>query len=592
MKSQELKEVFFVGILLICLMLILPARSQARDGLSADMVILSGHIITMDDKNPRAEAVAFRDGKIVAVGADLQIKRLIGLETRVIDAQGKTVTPGFIDAHLHPAPVYTFESRMYLVPLGPAEVKTIEDLIAILRKKADITPKGEWILGTRYEDTKLGRHPTRWDLDKASTEHPIQITHSSGHISVVNTRALEWAKVNKDTPDPPGGGFDKDKNGELTGVCREGAMRVVSGGVVQSGRPFPVPTKEDEMKGLNQCFMNFLSKGITGIGDATTTAPRIKLYQDVRAAGLLPLRVNMMIRDTRTPGLPPEAALVGTGYYNLQFLEGLQLRSGFGDDWLRIGPVKSTFGNSLSGRTCWLYEPYDMINPKTGKRDYYGIPPGGTQEGLDEWVYKNHAMGNQIIIHTNGDREIDMCLDAIERAIKKFPRANHRHRLEHASVLTQKILDRVKALGVVLVLHSYIYEHGDKIVEFGEKRWPMMFPNKTAMEMGIHVAQHSDWGVSAADPMLRIQSLVTRKSKEGNVYGPEQKLSVEQAIRLWTLGGAYASFEENIKGSIEVGKLADVVILSNDPNKVSPDAIKDIQVEKTIVGGKIKYERM
>ena len=195
-----------------------------------------------------------------------------------------------------------------------------------------------------------------------------------------------------------------------------------------------------------------------------------------------------------------------------------------------------------------------------------------------------------MVCHSNGDREIDMVLDAIERALQKLPRIDHRHRIEHCSVANQRILERVKKLGVVLALHSYIYEHGDKMEEYGPSRWTMMHPNRSAIEMGIVVAGNSDSGVSAAHPMLRIQSMVTRMTAEGKVYGPEQKVSVDEAIWIWTMGSAYASFEEDIKGSIEVGKLADFVILSQDPNLVHPETIKEIVVEKTYVGGKLAYD--
>ena len=233
-----------------------------------------------------------------------------------------------------------------------------------------------------------------------------------------------------------------------------------------------------------------------------------------------------------------------------------------------------------------------MINPKTGKKDYYGIPPGRPQEELDKLVRDIHIAGFQVACHANGDREIDMVLDAIEKALQEFPRNDHRHRIEHCSVVNPRILKRIKRLGVVLALHSYVYEHGDKMEDYGWQRWPMMHANRSALEMGIVAAGNSDSPVSAADPLLRIQSMVTRKTAEGKVYGPEQKVSVEDAIRSWTMGSAYASFEEDIKGSIETGKLADFVILSRNPMQVSPDRIKEIDVEKTFIGGKLTYKRL
>lgn len=238
-----------------------------------------------------------------------------------------------------------------------------------------------------------------------------------------------------------------------------------------------------------------------------------------------------------------------------------------------------------------LYEPYDMVNPKTGKRDYYGLPLQISQEDMDAWVLEVHQAGYQICIHSNGDLEMDQVLNSYERALHACPRENHRHRIEHAAITTQSILGRIKRLGVVPVVFACTYEHGDKMASYGEGRQDMMLAFRTCLDLGIPVASHSDYGVSAADPLLRIYCMVTRKSKEGKVYGAAQAVSASEALRIWTLGNAYAAFEEDSKGSLEVGKWADMAILSDDPTTVPADAIKDIVVEKTIVGGKIVFER-
>ncbi|MHC4535628.1 MAG: amidohydrolase [Planctomycetota bacterium] len=564
-----MKKAYLPQAVVYSLMFAFFSQAMAEE-FNADLVVVSANIITVDDRNPRAEAFAVKNGKFIVVGTKSQIKKLIGGETAVIDAKGKTITPGFIDAHLHPSPVYPVNSRLGKVDLRPTSVKTMDELINALREKAKKTPQGQWVFGSRYQDTKLGRHPTRWDLDKASPKHPISISHSSGHVRVVNSLALNNAKINKNTPDPPGGGFDRDEHGTPNGICREGA-----GGLTRRGNPAPPSaTKEEKLEGYQLCFQNYLSKGITSIGDAGTNGSDMSFYQELNKRGIPVVRIYNML-----------------GIRYLLRLKDLHLDRGFGNDWLRLGAIKFFHGNSLSGRTCWLYEPYDKINPKTGKKDYYGIQPGRSQEELDQIIYDIHRAGFQVACHSNGDREIDMVLDAIEKALRKLPRSNHRHRIEHCSVVNPQILNRVKKLGVVLALHSYVYEHGDKMEDYGPKRWPMMHPNRSALEMGIVVAGNSDSPVSAADPLLRIQSMVTRKTAEGKVYGPEQKVSVEDAIRIWTMGSAYASFEENIKGSIETGKLADFVILSRNPMQVAPDSIMDIEVEKTFVGGKLVFVR-
>jgi predicted amidohydrolase YtcJ len=543
---------------LLILSLALLVMGADAPSLDPDLVVYNANIITMDSRNPRAEALAVKNGRFVAVGTTARIRALAGRATKLIDAHGKTITPGFVDAHMHPEPIYPAASPLAVVDLSPASVKTMEDVIHALREKAKITPKGQWVRGDLYQDTKLGRHPTRWDLDKASTENPIIIGHSSGHVSAVNSLALQMARISRATPDPPGGGFDRDADGEPTGVCREGAGAIVR----QAGPPMPVATREQELEGMRLCFRKFRSKGITSIGDAGATPEKLRLYQDLAAADE-PMRVYVMLRDRYLPDL-----------------KKLRLQTGFGNDRVRTGAIKMFHGNSVSGGTCWLYEPY------ANRPDYYGIPPARSQAELDQLILDIHEAGFQAAVHSNGDREIEMVLDAFEKALNKLPKANHRHRIEHCSIVNQRILERVKKLGVVLVLHSYIYEHGDKMEAFGVKRWGLMHPNRSALEMGIPVAGHSDYPVAAADPLLRIQSLATRRSAEEKVYGPEQRITVEQAMRNWTLGSAFASFEDDIKGSIESGKLADFVILSADPTRVPLDTIKDTRVEKTVIAGK------
>jgi predicted amidohydrolase YtcJ len=568
MKNVRSNGIVFSNILIAIAVLIFSGTASAA-GLPAELVVLNANIITVDDENPRAEALAVSGGKFAAVGSSKEIGELVGEGTTVIDAEGKTITPGFIDAHTHPMPSYPFFPMMQIVDLGPDKAGTMDQVIALLREKAKATPKGALIMGAKYQDTKLGRHPTRLDLDKASAEHPIVILHSSGHMGVANSKALKIAGVTAETPDPPGGAFDKDESGQPNGICREVALKMLS--MKMPPRP---PTTEEALGEIWYFTRNCVSKGITSVADAKANPALIGLYQNaIEANRVNGVRIYLMIEDEY-----------------LDDLRQLKLRTGFGDDRLKIGAIKIYHGNSLSGRTCWLSEPYDTVNPETGEKDYFGIPPKRSQEELDELVFAAHKAGFHCAIHSNGDREIDMVLKAYEKALVKLPREDHRHRIEHCSVTTPAILDKVKGLGVVLVLHSYIYEHGDKMQAYGKERWGMMHPNCSAIELGVPVAGSSDSPVSAADPLLRIQSMVTRKTAEGKVYGPEQKVTVEQAIRIWTLGGAYASFEEDIKGSIETGKLADFIILSDDPTKVPSDNIKDVRVEKTVIGGKIVFE--
>jgi predicted amidohydrolase YtcJ len=537
----------------------------ASTAYAADVIYINGAVITVDPAKPYAEAFAVTNGRFSAVGSTAEIRRLATPATKIVDLKGMTVTPGFNDVHLHPTGVYDESSPYYVPWLGPEKVHNMDELIAALKAKAARTPPGQLVSGTRYQDTKLGRHPTRHDLDKASMEHPISISHSSGHIIVVNSYILQASGITKDTKDPPGGSFDRDPDGTPNGVIRESARSLLRRGIGGNGEarvPFA-----DEVQGYLRCFRYYAERGMTSAGIAGGSPQSFRLYEAVRDSGG-PVRMGFMFSEG-----------------SFQSLQAIGLKSGFGDDRLRVTSMKVFHGNSLSGRTCWLSEPY------SDQPGYFGIPPARQQDALDKAFQAMHDAGFQIATHSNGDREIDMVLSAIERAQAKNPRPDARHRIEHASVMNQALLDRAKKAGVILVFHSYMWEHGDKLASYGEKRLTMIHPYRTAIDMGIHVAGHSDSSVSAADPLLRIQDMVTRKGENGIGYGVNQRIGVEEAIKVWTLDGAYATFEERDKGSITPGKLADFAVLRKDPRKVSPDTIKDIVVDATYVAGQNVWQQ-
>ncbi len=534
--------------------------------MKADLVLYNGTVLTMDKTKPQAKAFVVLQGKIVYVGTSDIAQLFIGKKTEVIDASEKTVVPGFNDCHIHPMPLYPFEHPLGYVDIGAHKVSSMEELIEALKQKVKITPEGNWILGGLYEDTKLGRHPTRYDLDRVSTKHPIGIRHSSGHVAVANSYALEAANITSETKDPPGGSFTRDTQGNPTGLCNESAGKIVLAAI-----PLPEATQQEKIEGLEHCFKRYYKHGITSITDARATIEMFKIYQKLRERGSL-LRVTLMVHDPY-----------------LDELKKIGIRRNFGDDTLKISSVKVFHGNSLSGRTCWLKHPYEKINPKTNQKDYYGIPPARSQQELNDLIYEIHAHGLQAAVHSNGDREIPMVLEAFEKALQQIPLKDHRHRIEHCSVVDQEILNKIKELEVFLAPHSYIHEHGDKMHEYGPERWDMMHPNKSAIDMGIHIGGNSDDPISPAIPLLRIQSMVTRQTHEGKVIGPKQIVSTQQALYAWTMGSAYGSFDEDIKGSIEIGKYADFVVLSDNPLTTERTKIKDIVVEKTFINGNQVY---
>jgi predicted amidohydrolase YtcJ len=542
-----------------CLLLALaPSVASATD-----TIVINANVITVDKDHPSAQAFAIDNGRFTAVGTNAEILRLKTASTKIIDLKDETVTPGFNDVHLHPQAIFPEGTPHYRVWLGGDKVKTMDQLVAALKRQAAVTPPGARISGYGYNDELLGRHPNRQDLDQVSTTQPVEITHGSGHITVVNSFVLNASGITKDTQDPKGGALDRDSDGTPNGVIRESARSLLARSA-DRGQTNAL-THAEELTAYMTCFQQYSAKGITSAGIAGASPSTFRLMQELRDRGN-PVRVGFMFTS---------------GYFDA--LQAAGIERGYGDDRLRITALKNYQGNSLSGRTAWLSEAY------SDRPDYFGIPPARTQEKLDEDFQKWWDAGWQVATHSNGDKEIDMVLTAIEHAEAKNPRPDARWRIEHASVMNQALLDRAKKDGVVLVFHSYMWEYGDILASYGPKRLSMMHAYRTAMDMGIPVAGHSDSPISAADPLLRIQDMVTRTSSQGVVVGGNQKVSVDDAIKVWTLDGAYATFEENTKGSITPGKLADFVVLQKDPRKVSPNTIKDIVLEATYLAGQKVY---
>lgn len=542
-------------------------------GLFADWVITGSNILTMDADGTSAEGVAVRDGRIVAVGSDREMQPLIGAETRVMDLSGQTVVPGFIDSHTHNTHLAEFRYSFKLLNLAAELNPTMADVLRKIRGKAQETPPGEWIGGKFFDPKGLreARWPTRQELDACSPDHPVMIIIRGGHACAVNSRALEIAGITGDTPDPEGGIIEKDSvTGQPTGLLRD----------VQSIRTAPPAATLAEIKeALVKISHEYIKTGVTSTGDAgATDRPEpYRAYQEVVAEGRLKTRTYLMVREA---------------FYRQK---DLGLRTGFGNDRLRLGPVKLFVDGSIQCFTCAFSEPY--LTGHTRGHEGLRYP----REHLNDRVAEAHRLGYQVAIHAQGDYGITMAVDAIEQAMEKHPRPDPRHRIEHALCPTARDLERMKRLGIIAnfyFFHPWFWgdQHMDHFI--GPERAHRMAPAKTAMRMGIMACAHSDCPVCMpndpvwpSNPLWGIWCAVNRKTRSGRDIGPGERLTPLEALRAYTINGAYASFEEDIKGSIEPGKLADMVVLSHSPLTVDPWEIRDIEVLKTIIGGEVVYER-
>jgi predicted amidohydrolase YtcJ len=522
------------------------------------MILYNGNIITVDGRNPRAQAVAVADGRFTAVGTNAEVLPLATARTTKVNLEGKTVLPGFIDAHSHPA----ISGLLHLREVD-ADLRSIAEIQAAIRERAAKTPPGEWVLAFKYDDTKTreGRPLTRQDLDEAAPNHPVRIAHRGGHTAYVNSLAMKLAGVSESTPDPAGGSLDRDASGRLTGKLKETATA-----------PFDklIPstyTREERREGVKLITRMMTRTGVTSVTDAYGDPEDLVAYQDARDAGDLAMRIYCMI-----------------GWPNLDRMIAAGVRTGLGDEWVRVGGMKATLDGSISERTARLSEPY------VGRPNDFGIIVKDVDE-LYPLATKAHRAHWQIGIHANGDVAIDKLLGLYERLQREYPRKDPRFRIEHATVVNDDLVRRMKAIGAIPnPFSTYVYYHGEKMKEYGAERLSRMFAVRSFLDAGIPVTQTSDYPPGPFEPMMALQSSVTRTDIKGTVWGPKQRITVEEAIRVGTINGAYASFEEDIKGSIESGKLADLVVLGQDPTRVDPSTLINVPVERTMVGGRWVFE--
>jgi predicted amidohydrolase YtcJ len=542
------------------------ALQAAPETTGADLVVFNANVYSVDSRAPRAEAFAVKAGRFSAVGSNADIKGLIGKNTQTFDARKMTVVPGFTDCHNHAGG----DTLLYEVLVGnPFEVEfvTITSIIDKLKAKARQTPAGTWVEGYFFDDTKVkdGRQLNAHDLDEVSVEHPVVVRHRGGHTSYYNSKALELAHVTKDTPNPPGGTFDRDPSGALSGRVTDRARNVFN-----DVSPRPAFSAEETARrtrdGLAHISKQFVRYGLTSVhhegGD-------LAALQDVRARGDLLHRVSYEASGRV-----------------LDSMIAVGIMTGFGDEWIRLGATSEhTIDGSFSERTMALSQPYPGIQPP------YKGNVTETQDVLNEWVERVHRAGIQVNCHANGDVAIDMFLTAVERAQRLLPRPDARPKITHCTLINDDLVRRIKAAGAVPTMFTtYAFYNSDKFAFYGEELMKRCMAYRSFLDAGVPACAGSDFSPGPFAPLMGMQGMVTRKGWDGRTWGANQRITVDQALQVNTMNGAYASREEASKGSITPGKLADFVVLADDPHTVDAEKIKDIQIVRTVVGGSTAFQ--
>ncbi|MGE7023783.1 amidohydrolase [Solibacillus cecembensis] len=533
--------------------------------MKASVVFINGEVITVDKNDSVKQAIAISGNKIMAVGSTSEIEHLIDSNTKIIALDGKTLMPGIIDAHLHLVLYGVFQLNFSCK--DPA-IQSIEDVLSSLAERAKTTPKGQWIRAWGYNETliKEQRYPTLQELDSISKDHPVVITRTCGHIGLVNSFALKLAQIDEHTPNPQGGIIEKDSLGRLTGRLIEGSYMRFN----EVARYTP----EELEQAMQIAQQHFFEKGITSVHEAGTfDQESYRLMQLASNRGDLKIRIYAVIgaiNDCKefTTNMMKSGVVTGTG-----------------NDFFKVGPAKLFTDGSSTGPTIATREGYTS-DPNNNGILYY------SEEELYEVLGEAHKLGYQVTVHAQGDKGIEMYLNVIERALKESPRDDHRHRIEHCGVTPPDLQERIKQLQMIPIPNPpFPYEFGEIYIHNYGERTDYMYPARDFIDQGIICAAGSDAPVTTVNPFIGLHTAVNREVETGTPFGQQQKTSLLEAIRLYTYNAAYASFDEQIKGSLEVGKLADLIVLDRSILSTKSSNIKDIGIELTMIDGEIVYEQ-
>jgi len=536
----------------------------------ADLVLLNGKVVTVDPEFSVAEAVAVKDRRIVAVGSTAEIEGLVGAGTEVIDLEGRMVLPGLIDSHIH---MVSTGLTMSMIDCRTPPMDSIADIVVAVRERAEKARAGEWIAGRGWDQAKLAEHrnPTRWDLDEAAPDNPVYLTRTCGHVVVVNSKALEVAGVTRDTPQPVGGTIVKDEDREPTGLLLERpAFWLVL-------KHVPPPDLERKKEAIRLASRAFSEAGLTGVIEAGIAAEDMRAYQEVLREGGLTVRVNMMLKGVEGDEPVEES---------LRRIREFPLTTGFGDDMVRFLGLKLLIDGGIGCRTALLREPYE------GEPDNRGILTM-PEEKLQRLVDEANLQGMMVGVHCAGGGAMDIVLRAFEETDRKRPIKGRRFTLIHAYQPSEENFETCRRLGVVVASQpSFLYYLGDSYYEnVGPERSKWLKPHRAWIDHGIVVAAGTDSPVTPYPPFVSLWAAIARRTEvQETQMGTGQKVTREEAIRMYTINGAYLTFEEDARGSIEPGKLADLIVIDRDILTCPEDDIKETKVLRTILSGKTVYK--
>jgi len=549
--------------LLFAVAALLAVAAAAQSQPAADLIITHANVWTVDPANPKAEAVAILGDRIVAAGTEAEVAAWRGPKTQVLDAGGKLLLPGFNDSHVH---FVSGGAQLDNVQLNDAT--SAEEFTRRIAERDKVTPRGAWILGGDWDETKWSpaELPTKEMIDPVTGETPVFVSRYDGHMGLANSVALRAAGITAQTPDPPGGRIVRDSKGAPTGALKDAAQDLLYKAV-------PRLSHEERLHAIKRALAHAASVGVTSVQHMSAD------YEDIGVYGELLERRELTTRIYVAP------SIVG-----FEDLAKIGVRHAFGDPFLRIGGVKGFADGSLGSRTAYFFEPFSDTPGNRGLLSGEMQPPAAMRDRM----MKADAAGIQLCTHAIGDQAISIILDFYADIVKDHGKADRRFRIEHAQHMAAKDFDRFAKLGVIASTQPYHAIDDGRWAEarIGHNRAGRTYAFRTFLDHGVRLAFGTDWDVAPLNPMLGIYAAVTRATLDGknpNGWFPEQKLTVAEAVNAYTMGSAYAEFQEKEKGSITPGKLADMVILSDDIFTIDPITIRDVKVLKTFVGGKLIY---